>query len=246
MGPREFYEELPSTQERAIALAREGAREGTIVVARRQTGGRGRLTRRWESPAGGLYCSVVVARPQEHPGFLPLSVGAHLASAFRTRYSVPVVLKWPNDLLVHQPGRPTRKLAGVLADEVPSPALGHAVVTGVGVNVRLVEGSLPEVLANRVAALEEFAVPAPRLEEVERTVATEVVRAARSLSQPAGVIAARDLCRRMLYGVGRRISVDGRPAGVLEDLGDEGELWVSTDTDRVSIWAGDVQVQEAP
>ncbi len=105
MGPRELYDTLPSTQDRALSLARAGAPEGTRVIARRQTHGRGRLARSWESPEGGLYCSILLSRPSDHPGLLPLTVGARLASALRKEYAVPLVLKWPNDLLVHAPDR---------------------------------------------------------------------------------------------------------------------------------------------
>ena len=245
MGLREFYESLPSTQDRALALAREGAPEGTWVVARRQTRGRGRLERSWESPEGGLYGSIVLSRPRDHTGLLPLTVGAVLASALRKEYAVPVVLKWPNDLLVLEPGRAPRKLAGILTDEVASPTLGRAVVVGVGVNVRLDRTLLPPSLSERVAALDEFVTPSPPLEEVEAIVVGSVLGAAQRLAAPDGARTARNLCRTLLYGVGRPVTVDGRPAGTLEGLGDEGELWVTSSTDRVAIWAGDVRVEGA-
>ncbi len=243
MGPREFYDSLPSTQDRALALARDGAPEGTRVVARRQSRGRGRLERGWESPEGGLYCSIVLSRPRDHGGLLPLTVGAVLASALRKEYSVPVVLKWPNDLLVLEPGRHPRKLSGILTDDVASPALGRAVVAGVGLNVRLDRNSLSSSLAERVAALDEFVTPPPPLEEVEALVVESALSAAQRLFSDDGARKARDLCRELLYGVGRRVTVDGRPAGTLEALGDEGELWITTSTDRVAIWAGDVRVE---
>jgi BirA family transcriptional regulator, biotin operon repressor / biotin---[acetyl-CoA-carboxylase] ligase len=245
VGPREFYDSLPSTQDRALALAREGAPEGTRVVARRQTRGRGRLARSWESPDGGLYCSVVLRRPLEHAGLLPLTVGACLASALSHEYAVPLVVKWPNDVLVEQNGPPTRKLAGILADEVSSPTLERAVVVGVGVNVRLERSSLPAALTGTAAALDEFVSPSPRVEEVETIAVESAVGAAHWLSSDDGTRRARELCRKMLYGVGRAVTVDGHPAGTIESLGDEGELWVATPTDRVAIWAGDVRVREA-
>lgn len=245
MGPRELYDTLPSTQDRALLLAREGASEGTRVIARRQTRGRGRLDRSWESPEGGLYCSIVLPRPREHPGLLPLAVGARLASALREQYTVPLVLKWPNDLLVHEPDRPVRKLSGILTDEVDSPTLGRAVVAGVGVNVRRDRGSPHPLLPENVAALDEFVSPPPSLEDVEAIVVESAVGAAEWLSNADGARKARDLCRELLYGVGRAVTVDGHPAGTLEALGDDGELLLATATDRVAIWAGDVHVEEA-
>jgi BirA family biotin operon repressor/biotin-[acetyl-CoA-carboxylase] ligase len=246
VGPREFYDSLPSTQDRALALARDGAPEGTRVVARRQTRGRGRLERPWESPEGGLYCSIVLPRPREHPGLLPLTVGAVLASALRKEYAVPLALKWPNDLLVVETGRLPRKLSGILTDEVASPTLGRAVVAGIGVNVRLDRESISSPLSERTAALDEFVSPPPRLEEVEALVVASALGAAQRLSSADGARTARALCRELLYGVGRPVTVDGQPTGTLEALGDEGELWIAASNDRVAIWAGDVRVEEAP
>jgi BirA family transcriptional regulator, biotin operon repressor / biotin---[acetyl-CoA-carboxylase] ligase len=243
VGPREFYDTMPSTQDRAIALARQGAPVGTRVVARHQSLGRGRLSRAWESPAGGLYCSMVLPRPDAHAGLLPLAVGAQIASALHDRYGVPLTVKWPNDILVRAAGGPARKLSGILTDEVASPSLGRAIVAGVGVNVRLDLRSLPPTLRARVASLDEFARPPPELDEVETLVADAALAAAEDLRDPDGAERARALCRAFLYGVGEPVTVDGRPAGTIEGLGDDGELWLATPTDRVAIWAGDVRLE---
>jgi biotin-(acetyl-CoA carboxylase) ligase len=130
-------------------------------------------------------------------------------------------------------------------DEVASPTLGRAAVAGVGVNVRLGPEVLPALLRERVAALDELVEPVPSLDEIETLVVEAALGAARWLSEPGGATKARALCRQLLYGVGRAVTVDGRPAGTLESLGEEGELWLSTPTDRVAIWAGDVRVEEA-
>lgn len=249
VGPREFYPTLPSTQDRALELARTGAPEGTRVVAQCQTGGRGRLSRTWASPTGGLYCSVIVRRPREHPGLLPLSVGALLAVELREAYRVPIALKWPNDLLVQEPGKAARKLSGILADEARSPALGRVVVVGVGVNVRLDRAVLAPALSERIAALEEYVRPPPDLEEVEAMVVRSAVGGAERLTDEDGTREVLALGRELLYGVGRPVTVDGVPAGTIATIGEEGELLLVPPGDRVAervaIWAGDVRVEEA-
>jgi len=246
LGTREFHETLPSTQDRAVELARAGAADGTRVVARCQSRGRGRLDRTWDSPAGGLYCSIILPRPESHVSLLPLTIGARLADLFHHHYGVPLAVKWPNDLLVVETSRPPRKLSGILIDEVRSPTLEGAVVVGVGVNVRRAVDSAAPDLAGRVAALDEFVHPPPSLEEVEEIVARAVEETVTWLSLPEGVSRARALCRQFLFGVGRPVTVDGQPAGTIAELGDEGELWLATDTNRVAIWAGDVRVGDSP
>lgn len=244
MGAREAYDELPSTQDRAIELARAGAEEGTRVVARRQTEGRGRLDHPWVSPRGGLYLSIVLAAPDSSSLLLPLALGARLLASFRSRYGVPVAIKWPNDLLVLAAGRPPRKLGGILVDRVASPTLGMAAVAGIGLNVTLARAAVPPELVGYVASLGEFVGPVPELPALEAEVSAIALDAARSLRTPDGPASAVRLCREMLYGVGRWATVDGRLRGRIVGLGDDGELWLDAGTGRVAIRAGDLRVEE--
>lgn len=126
---------VTSTNESLRALADEGAPEGTMLVARSQSAGRGRYGRRWQSPEGNLYLSVLL-RPDCAPmqalqlGFV---AGVALGDAISARVpaSVPVQHKWPNDILLDG-----KKLAGILLE---SGTTGGAkldwLVIGMGVNV---------------------------------------------------------------------------------------------------------------
>ncbi len=243
MGPREFHEEIASTQDRALELARTGTPDGTRVVARRQTRGRGRLDHRWASPPGGLYLSIVLAAPADHSTLLPLGVGAHLADGLGRAYGRRLAVKWPNDVLATDVGPSPRKLAGVLVDRVPSPREGFAVVVGVGVNVATAPDGWPPATGYAAAALAERSGPPPSLDDVEELVVAAVVGTARSLGEADGVGRVRALTRAYLYGVGRRAVLDGRPVGTIAALGDEGELLVDRDGDRVAIRAGDLRVE---
>lgn len=246
MGPREYHDAIASTQDRAIELARAGASEGTYVVARRQTRGRGRSDHAWSSPDGGLYLSVVLAAPTGHEGLFPLAVGAWLAERLAREYGVPLALKWPNDLLVVEGDRAVRKLAGILVDRVASPAIGAAAVAGVGVNVASAPVAFPGDLARTVATLREFTERPLSPADVERPVVEAALEGARELRGPFGPEEVRSRCRHWLWGVGRRATVDGRPVGRIVGLGDEGELWVEAAGERMPIRAGDLRVDEHP
>ncbi len=243
---REWYEELPSTQDRAIALARAGAGEGTRVVARRQRHGRGRLDHTWESPDGGLYLSMILAAPESHAGLLPLAVGTVLAESLGRQFALPLRVKWPNDLLLVDGGRPSRKLAGILVDRVASPRLGSAAVVGVGVNVVTDIGRLPAEIRDRVAVLSRSVHPPPSPDAVEPLVVDAVLEAGRAVRDPAQLPVLRARCRAVLFGVGRPARVDERPVGTILALWDEGELWVEDRGERMAIRAGDLRVEEAP
>lgn len=241
--PREWHPEIASTQDRAVALARAGAPPGTRVVAGRQTQGRGRLGHAWVSPAGGLYLSIVLPLPPAHESLLPLALGARLAQEIEVRYAVPLVLKWPNDLLWVGGDPPPRKLAGILVDRVPTPSETWVAVAGMGVNV---SSQLPLLsgLAGRVVSLGDLVTPLPPLAEVEELAVGAAEEAVAALRDEAGTQDIRALCRRRLYGVGRKATVDGAPVGTIESLGDEGELWVNRGGERMAIRAGDLRVDD--
>ena len=138
----EFHDELPSTNDRARELAAEDA-EDVVVVADRQTGGRGRLDRGWASPAGGAWLSLVL-RPDLPPAEVPLlTLGAAVAATWAVRKTgVDAGIKWPNDILVRSDGE--RKLAGILTEMEGEANRVSWVVVGVGLNANVDPGELPE------------------------------------------------------------------------------------------------------
>jgi BirA family transcriptional regulator, biotin operon repressor / biotin---[acetyl-CoA-carboxylase] ligase len=137
--------ETGSTNADLAELARAGAAEGLVLVAERQSAGRGRLGRSWESPAGaGLIVSVLLRPrvPAARYGWLPLLAGVAIASAVSRLTGLDARLKWPNDLLLDG-----RKCAGILAEAGPD----GAVVLGFGLNVTLGEDELPRADATSLA-----------------------------------------------------------------------------------------------
>lgn len=126
-----------STNDDAKAQARDGAAEGTVVHARRQTAGRGRLGNQWMSETGNLYMSIVL-RPQVSAAesgqlsFLAAVALAQTAESFLPQGS-DIALKWPNDLLVGG-----RKAAGILleSESTPAPSTLDWLVIGMGLNLR--------------------------------------------------------------------------------------------------------------
>ena len=124
------FDVLDSTNTKAISLAREGADEA-VVIAAKQTGGRGRMGSSFLSPEGGLYLSVLTSRLKAGDGVLALTPAAALAvrrSICRT-YGLSCGIKYPNDLLLEG-----RKLCGILCESV-SCGERFSVVIGAGINV---------------------------------------------------------------------------------------------------------------
>jgi len=125
-------DEVTSTNDEALALAAAGAEEGALVVADRQTRGRGRRGRSWDSPAGNLHLSLVLTPPAGPSAAGAVGFAGSLAAADAVARFLPaeaeVGVKWPNDVLVGD-----RKVGGILIETVAGRA--EALVLGVGVNV---------------------------------------------------------------------------------------------------------------
>ncbi len=115
--------EAPSTSDLLAALAAEGAPAGTAVLARRQTAGRGRAGRGWESPDGNLHLSVLL-RPEapvlQAPLFgLAAAVALADTAASTLPPEVPLRVKWPNDVLLAD-----AKAGGILCEATAGPGAG--------------------------------------------------------------------------------------------------------------------------
>lgn len=141
---------VDSTNTEANRLAREGAPEGTLIVANAQSRGRGRLGRSWVSPAGsGLYLSIVL-RPSCPPDWFPrlaLTAGVAVASAIQETGMSPQ-LKWPNDILIAD-----RKVGGILAEAVFDKRRIDFAILGIGINVNTELDELPISVRSQAMSL---------------------------------------------------------------------------------------------
>jgi BirA family biotin operon repressor/biotin-[acetyl-CoA-carboxylase] ligase len=126
-----YFPEIGSTMDVARELARRGARAGTIVVAESQTGGRGRLSRQWLSPQGGIYFTLIL-RPKIAPAYAPrinLLAAIAVAATIRKLFGLEAELKWPNDVLIAG-----KKVCGILAEMDAELDVVNFVNVGIGIN----------------------------------------------------------------------------------------------------------------
>ncbi len=154
-----------STNDDALAAARDGATHGATFVAEQQTKGRGRRGRSWFAASGeSLLCSVVLRLelPLEALPALALATGLALrrsiaARVERARPSAKVLVKWPNDVWVDG-----KKIAGVLCESQIQSGKPAAIVIGFGVNV--MTESFPDALAATATSLALLGAASPREE----------------------------------------------------------------------------------
>lgn len=161
-----FLRNVVSTNDLAKKLAGYGAGEGTVVLAERQSAGKGRLGRAWFSPLGGLYFSLILKPNMRASDAVNLVFVASLAVAeiLRDLYGLRVETKWPNDVLVDG-----KKVCGVLAEMSSIGDRLKFVVLGIGINVNFeVRKVFPKELQESVTSLQDVLGRKIKLEKLFR------------------------------------------------------------------------------
>jgi BirA family biotin operon repressor/biotin-[acetyl-CoA-carboxylase] ligase len=239
-----------STNDVAKKAARQGAPEGTVILADEQTAGRGRLGRRWVAPPGTcLLCSIVfrIDILPTQAQWLTMLCALAASDAVAQVAGLHVSLKWPNDLIIQSSSPPSgtrtpgwRKLAGVLTEtEVYGDEL-RFVVVGIGINVNVDHNLLPTLAPDATSILAETG------RKTDRTtlLATLLERVeTRHAQLQTGQSPYAEWSGR-LSTLGQEIQVstaDGSLTGVAESVDKDGALLLrSPDGKLIRLVAGDV------
>jgi BirA family biotin operon repressor/biotin-[acetyl-CoA-carboxylase] ligase len=237
--------ETTSTNDVIEKLARDGVREGAVVFAESQTQGRGRLGRKWLSPARrGLWFSVLLRpdlRPQEVTR-LTIASATALRRAIETQTGLKAEIKWPNDILIHG-----RKVAGILTELSAELDVVKYVILGIGVDVNINSGEFPAELRKLATSLKaELGKPVSRAD-----LAVAMLRELdRDYTRIAGgrFPALADEWEEHGTTIGHEVVIrmgDRQISGRAESLGEDGELLVRTDHGHLErIIGGDVTVEK--
>ena len=155
------FEELDSTSNEACRMIMSGFTGSNLIIANTQTSGRGRRGRQWVSPAGGVYMSLTLPLHGNliQPQALSLVSAISLKQSLEAWSSIPIKLKWPNDLLVEG-----KKLAGILLELQTSEASDH-IVFGIGINYSLTNAQ-KEAIDREVIDLNELTEKLPAREKI--------------------------------------------------------------------------------
>jgi BirA family transcriptional regulator, biotin operon repressor / biotin---[acetyl-CoA-carboxylase] ligase len=235
-----WFAEVDSTNTWLLDGARSGLPEGTVAVADRQSAGRGRLGRRWESPAGSGLLTSILFRPTLAPEELfavPALVALAACSAIESMAGFVVAAKWPNDLVVDD-----RKLAGMLTETRDAGAGDLSVVVGIGINVSwpMPGPEATELGATCLEAEAGRAVERPALLEA----LLDSVEARRPmLDTSAGRSSLIRALESVTATVGRVVRAElpgGEVVGTAIGLDEQGRLVLETDGGRRVVAAGDV------
>ena len=238
------HDEIDSTNNEAKRLAREGAADGTVIVAESQTGGKGRLERKFFSPKGkGIWFSVIL-RPKFLPQEAPkctLMAAVAVARAM-AEFGLTPGIKWPNDLLYEN-----KKLVGILTEMSAEMDGINYIVIGTGINVNIDQSEFPEDIRDVATSLCMMkGEPLPRVKFFQA-----VLRAMDDLYaqvQAQGFAPVLQEWRKYSITLGQEVKVIGVRDGEIyfgkaTDIDEDGALLVDTEEGRKKVLAGDVSIR---
>ena len=239
------FEETTSTNDIVEKLARDQVKEGVVVFAESQTKGRGRLGRKWMSPARkGLWFSVLL-RPAMRPAAvtqLTIAAATALNRAIRAQTGLAPEIKWPNDILVRG-----KKVAGILTELSAELDKVKYVILGVGISVNLNPGEFPPELRKHATSL--------KIETGQRqNRAALAVKILQELDHDYGLVCSgrfetvADEWEKHCLTLGRRVVIhvgDRKIQGCAESLDTDGALLLRTQHGRLErIIGGDVTLEK--
>ena len=233
--------EVASTNTLAMEMAASGTPEGTVVISETQTGGKGRLGRKWISPKGNLYFSVVLRPnvPMHKAPLITLMGAVAVASAITRTCGLAAGIKWPNDILVSG-----KKVSGLLTEMSAEQDRIRHIVLGIGVDVNMEMGDLPPEVRSLTTTLAAEAGA-----KINRTMLLQqLLRDLESwyqkfLKNDADILEA---WKQHNLTIGNRITVSGAGEfleGLAQGIDNEGRLIVRLDDGTIrTVAAGDVTI----
>lgn len=234
-------DEIDSTNREMMRLAESGEQEGLILFARQQSGGRGRLGRSWHTAPGDALALSILLRPPLPPEIVPqlslmTAVAVQQACA---RFAPQVRIKWPNDLLFNG-----AKIAGILTEMRGEPGRVHAVVIGIGINLRKPDGGWPDSINQKVGDLSSAGGRRIRQQDVAATL-IEAFNDCYETFLREGFAPIRQLWWQNHAASGQKVRVhdgSGYIEGIAEALDSDGALLLRCGSERRRIIAGDLEL----
>lgn len=229
------FPSIDSTNTYAKAWARQGAPHGALVLADRQTAGRGRLGRQFFSPQGGLYMSLILDSRAALPGQLTTLAAVAVREAVALVTGQQLGIKWVNDLLLDG-----RKVCGILAEGIVMEGrLGRSVI-GIGINTGPVQ--LPEELRHSAGSLYVEGQLVDR-EALCQAIALNII-----LEGLPHIPAHMDSYRAHCLTLGQAVCFQHQGSsrqGIARAIDDAGGLWLDTQEGPLHLVAGEVSLLPA-
>ena len=244
IGKRVYYfEEIDSTQNFAQNIAADKKENGTIIIAEKQTSGRGRLDRKWTSPKGGIWFSLII-----HPKFdvssstlIPILSAVALSKSIKSVLDIETEVKWPNDITMNG-----KKVAGVLVDASFQTNSIDYLILGIGINFDIDAKKLEKRLTKTPNFYGMDSLRGKENKTPPKTLLKEfLLQFEKNLFQldkgeKSKII--KEWTKRAA-GIGKKITINtsnGKIAGISQGIDNDGALKIKTRNEIKKIYVGDV------
>ena len=244
IGKRVYYfEEIDSTQNFAQNIAADKKENGTIIIAEKQTSGRGRLDRKWTSPKGGIWFSLII-----HPKFdvssstlIPILSAVALSKSIKSVLDIETEVKWPNDITMNG-----KKVAGVLVDASFQTNSIDYLILGIGINFDIDAKKLEKRLTktpnfygiDSLRGKENKTPPKTLLKEFLLQFEKNLFQLDKG--EKSKII--KEWTKRAA-GIGKKITINtsnGKISGISQGIDNDGALKIKTKNETKKIYVGDV------
>jgi len=244
IGKRVYYfEEIDSTQNFAQNIAADKKENGTIIIAEKQTSGRGRLDRKWTSPKGGIWFSLII-----HPKFdvssstlIPILSAVALSKSIKSVLGIETEVKWPNDITMNG-----KKVAGVLVDASFQTNSIDYLILGIGINFDIDAKKLEKRLTktpnfygiDSLRGKENKTPPKTLLKEFLLQFEKNLFQLDKG--EKSKII--KEWTKRAA-GIGKKITINtsnGKISGISQGIDNDGALKIKTRNETKKIYVGDV------
>lgn len=242
--PIYFFSETGSTNDEALALGTAGLPEGTVVLADKQSRGKGRFQRVWNSPAGTNIYTSIILRPEissSEASQIPIMAGVAVADTLNAYCPDNVKMKWPNDVLIHN-----RKVCGILSQAKLTGKKIDFIVLGIGINVNLQKKEFSKEIRDTATSLAiETGGKISRMKLII-SLYENLEKWYKKLMQD-GFGPIKDRCQKMMTMIGQTVQVifgeellEGKATG----MDDDGALILLTEkNEEIKVSAGDATIK---
>ena len=234
-----YYPRLTSTMDAAREMARQGAPEGTVVVAGQQTAGRGRAKRVWSSPKGSIALSIILYPERDYLPCLIMLASLAVVRSIALVTGLEAQIKWPNDVLING-----KKVCGILVESDVQRNRVAYVIIGIGINANFRLAAFPEISPVATSLSDELGKDVSRLDIIRHLLA-EIERLYLTLPDGEPIYQA---WRDKLVTLGKRVRVTSGETileGIAESVARDGSLLLrQTNESLIEIIAGDVALRD--
>ncbi|NLK43342.1 MAG: biotin--[acetyl-CoA-carboxylase] ligase [Tissierellia bacterium] len=238
-----YFDSIDSTNKKAkeIALDEE---EGTVLISEEQTDGKGRMGRDWVSPKGKGIWMTIILKPNIEPMKVPklTLLGAAAVHKALDKMGIKTQIKWPNDILIAG-----KKICGILTEMSGELSMINYIIMGIGINVNLDEGDIPEELKDKASSLKISTGEEINRKELTANILNELEKLYISFKEEDNMDEVLKICRENSILLGEEVKIirgNDIRLGKAIDIKEDGELLVKFEGDNIeSIISGEVSLR---